>query len=138
MQHFSPLNWHIIFGRKNGCNSVFFIQCNFDIFIQISHFASCKCLSDKKEFPSFLRTTPSDAFQAIAFAQLVTYFGWLYMGTLEVNRDYGKQGIDQFMYEAEETGICIAFRKMITEENNISNNKGLGKKTCFIVIFRNF
>uniref|UniRef100_UPI00358FFF29 extracellular calcium-sensing receptor-like n=1 Tax=Myxine glutinosa TaxID=7769 RepID=UPI00358FFF29 len=86
---------------------------------QISYSSSCKCLSDKKKFPSFLRTIPSDSFQAFAVAKLVNYFAWLYVGTIEVSRDYGRVAIDQFTSEAEKSGICIAFREILPAAKDI-------------------
>uniref|UniRef100_A0A8C4RBR7 G-protein coupled receptors family 3 profile domain-containing protein n=1 Tax=Eptatretus burgeri TaxID=7764 RepID=A0A8C4RBR7_EPTBU len=79
----------------------------------ISNFASCQCLSDKDDFPSFLRTMPSDAHQVLALVQLVHHFGWLYLGAIAADSDYGQNGISQFLAEVEQDGACIAFQETI-------------------------
>ena len=94
--------------------------------IQISYASSCKCLSDKKRFPSFVRTTPSDDFQSSAIARLVKYFHWVYMGVLAVGDEYGKSAVAQFITEAEHDGICIAFNEVLNPEHPINNLKHIG------------
>ncbi|CAG6001854.1 unnamed protein product, partial [Menidia menidia] len=46
---------------------------------QLSHLSTCACLSDKKRYPTFFRTVPSDHFQIIALIQLMKYFNWRWM-----------------------------------------------------------
>ncbi|CAB1437900.1 unnamed protein product [Pleuronectes platessa] len=43
---------------------------------QVSYFSTCACLSDKRKFPTFFRTVPSDRFQVIGLVQLMKYFDW--------------------------------------------------------------
>nr|XP_014350173.1 PREDICTED: extracellular calcium-sensing receptor-like [Latimeria chalumnae] len=59
---------------------------------QISFASSVISLSDKLEFPSFFRNIPSDDFQAVGLARLVMHFGWIWVGLLAEDNDYG-QGI---------------------------------------------
>ncbi|XP_053479651.1 extracellular calcium-sensing receptor [Ictalurus furcatus] len=77
----------------------------------VSHFATCACLSDRKKYPSFFRTVPSDYYQSRALAKLVRYFGWTWVGALCSDSDYGNNGINEFIIAAKEEGICVEYSK---------------------------
>jgi hypothetical protein len=65
---------------------------------QISFSASSKTLSDKSRFKSFLRTIPSDTYQAEAIASFVQYFDWNYLFFIGSDDEYGRQGLTSVSY----------------------------------------
>ncbi|KAM6960551.1 extracellular calcium-sensing receptor-like [Aplochiton taeniatus] len=75
----------------------------------VSYFASCSCLSNQREFPTFMRTMPSDAFQIRALARLVHYFGWTWVGVIGVESDYARFAIQLFIQESVLYGVCPAY-----------------------------
>ncbi|XP_026782956.3 extracellular calcium-sensing receptor-like [Pangasianodon hypophthalmus] len=77
----------------------------------VSHFATCACLSDRKKYPSFFRTVPSDYYQSRALAKLVQYFGWTWVGALCSDNDYGINGINDFITAAKDEGVCVEYSK---------------------------
>ncbi|XP_037533762.1 extracellular calcium-sensing receptor-like [Nematolebias whitei] len=79
----------------------------------VSYFATCTCLSDKLTYPSFLRTVPSDLFQVKGLVQLVTFFGWLWVGTIGTTDDYSRYGIQSFSNQFRSRGGCVAFHLTI-------------------------
>ncbi|XP_076850890.1 vomeronasal type-2 receptor 1-like isoform X2 [Brachyhypopomus gauderio] len=76
---------------------------------QVSHSAACACLSDKRQFPAFFRTVPSDQYQAAALARMVKYFGWTWIGAVRSDTDYGNYGMATFLKVALQEGICVEY-----------------------------
>uniref|UniRef100_A0A803JX18 G-protein coupled receptors family 3 profile domain-containing protein n=1 Tax=Xenopus tropicalis TaxID=8364 RepID=A0A803JX18_XENTR len=80
---------------------------------QVSYFATSPILSDRNQFPSFLRTIPSDEFQMKGLAQLVSYFGWSWLGILATDDEYGQFGLQIIKQEIAKAGACVAFAEYI-------------------------
>ncbi|XP_069465133.1 extracellular calcium-sensing receptor-like [Ambystoma mexicanum] len=80
---------------------------------QISYLSSSPILSDRKQFPSFFRTIPSDDFQSRGLAQLLIHFGWTWVGLLAEDNDYGQQGVQILEKELQKAGACVAFSESI-------------------------
>ncbi|XP_055030760.2 extracellular calcium-sensing receptor-like [Misgurnus anguillicaudatus] len=75
----------------------------------VSHSATCECLSNRKDFPSFFRTIASDYHQSRALAYIVKHFGWTWVGAVNTDNDYGNNGMAIFLNTAQEEGICVEY-----------------------------
>ncbi|XP_006637611.3 extracellular calcium-sensing receptor-like [Lepisosteus oculatus] len=78
----------------------------------VSYYATCSCLSNRKEFPSFFRTIPSDAFQVKAMVQILRHYGWTWVGVIASDDDYGQSAIKSFIEEVNKFG-CIGFSETL-------------------------
>jgi branched-chain amino acid transport system substrate-binding protein len=74
---------------------------------QISYSSTNPDLSDKTEYPYFLRVVPSDAEQGVALATILDELGVTSVSTLATSDDYGLGGITVFETAAAAAGITV-------------------------------
>ncbi|XP_062275833.1 extracellular calcium-sensing receptor-like [Scomber scombrus] len=82
---------------------------------QVSYLSTCACLSDKKLYPTFFRTVPSDRFQVIGLVQLMKYFDWRWVGIIYSMAMYSEEGTDLFVEDGIKEGICVEYRLPYTK-----------------------
>ncbi|KAF7653763.1 hypothetical protein LDENG_00078930 [Lucifuga dentata] len=85
----------------------------------VSYFATCSCLSDRRRFPSFFRTIPSDDFQVRAMIKIVKHFGWTWAGLLISDDEYGRHVTRSFQYDLVQSGAgCLAYSEVLPLSND--------------------
>ncbi|XP_075956623.1 extracellular calcium-sensing receptor-like [Anarhichas minor] len=106
---------HAIIGASESSSTIVMLQISgiFQIPV-ISHFATCACLSNRKEYPSFFRTIPSDYYQSRALAKLLKHFGWTWVGAVRSDNDYGNNGMETFITAASQEGVCVEYSEAIS------------------------
>ncbi|XP_039596809.1 extracellular calcium-sensing receptor-like [Polypterus senegalus] len=82
----------------------------------VSYSASCSCLSNKNEYPSFFRTIPSDTFQVKAMIEIIKHYGWTWLGAIASDDDYGQNAIKTLSEEVKNFG-CLSFLETIHKVN---------------------
>uniref|UniRef100_A0A3B4GCZ9 Extracellular calcium-sensing receptor n=1 Tax=Pundamilia nyererei TaxID=303518 RepID=A0A3B4GCZ9_9CICH len=82
---------------------------------QISYASSSRLLSNKNQYKSFMRTIPTDEYQATAMADIIEYFQWNWVIAVASDDEYGRPGIEKFEKEMEERDICIHLNELISQ-----------------------
>ncbi|CAB1444027.1 unnamed protein product [Pleuronectes platessa] len=108
---------HAIIGESESSSTIVLSRTTGPFKIPvISHSATCECLSNRKEYPSFFRTIASDLYQSRALTQLVKHFGWTWVGAVNSDSDYGNNGMAIFLAAAQEEGVCFEYTEKFHRE----------------------
>ncbi|NXO70217.1 TS1R1 protein, partial [Phainopepla nitens] len=88
---------------------------------EISYEASMESLSQKRLYPSFLRTIPSDRQQVKAIFSLLQHFGWTWVVLLGSDNNYGRDALDAMQELLNPSNVCVAYRGTIPTNVDASN-----------------
>ncbi|XP_070703451.1 taste receptor type 1 member 3 [Pempheris klunzingeri] len=80
---------------------------------QISFGATSEKFSDKRLYPSFFRTVPSDKWQVEVMVLLLQEFAWNWVAVVGSEEEYGQHGVQEFSKLAEKEAICVAYQGLI-------------------------
>ncbi|KAL1776478.1 taste receptor type 1 member 1 [Sigmodon hispidus] len=110
----------------------------------ISYEASSVMLSTKRQYPSFLRTIPSDKYQVEVMVLLLQSFGWVWISLIGSYGDYGQLGVRALEELATAQGICIAFKDIVPFSAQVGDlgmqqmmHRLAQARTTVIVVFSN-
>ncbi|XP_008047641.2 taste receptor type 1 member 1 [Carlito syrichta] len=92
----------------------------------ISYEASSTTLSVKRQYPSFLRTIPSDRHQVEVMVLLLQRFRWVWISLVGSYGDYGQQGVQALENQATDQGICIAFKDIVPLSARVGDERMQG------------
>lgn len=62
-----------------------------------------------------MRTIPNDKYQTMAMITLLSSYGWNWVGIITSDGSYGLSALDQFVSQASEKGICVAFKAILPQ-----------------------
>ncbi|XP_028637423.1 vomeronasal type-2 receptor 26-like [Grammomys surdaster] len=89
-------------------------------FPQVSHGSSLPSLSDKIQFPSFLRTLTSDLTSSHAVTQLIIHFQWSWVIILAHDDDFGQQASSLATQMLTLAGVCIEFHLHVPSHQSLA------------------
>uniref|UniRef100_A0A672FAN3 G-protein coupled receptors family 3 profile domain-containing protein n=1 Tax=Salarias fasciatus TaxID=181472 RepID=A0A672FAN3_SALFA len=90
----------------------------------VSYAATSSEFSEKKTYPSFFRTLPSNKDVIEVIVKILKHFKWHWVSFLYNDNNYGSDGRELFIRKIQDTEICLAY------------TKGLDQRTDYPQIFR--
>ncbi|XP_078496074.1 extracellular calcium-sensing receptor-like [Lissotriton helveticus] len=85
-------------------------------------------LSDKAQFPSFLRTVPPMRPQSTAFALLMKNFGWTWIGLLFEDNDTCYMRSKYLGEDLKSVGVCVSFWEKIHDNYSKSRIRSIAER----------
>ncbi|XP_051063722.1 vomeronasal type-2 receptor 26 [Phodopus roborovskii] len=97
-------------------------------FPQVSYSSSLPSLSDKIQFPSFLRTLTSDLRSSLAVTQLIIHFRWSWVIILAHDDDFGQQASSLANQELSPAGVCIEYTLHVPSHESLGKIEEIAQK----------
>ncbi|XP_026126558.1 taste receptor type 1 member 2-like [Carassius auratus] len=91
-----------------------------DLIPMVNYGASTSVLSNKLQYPSFVRTMPSNKDLIEMIIHIIRWFGWNWVAFIGSQDDYSSDGLKLFNKYINNTGICLAYQECLSSNANYS------------------
>ncbi|XP_061115112.1 taste receptor type 1 member 2-like [Conger conger] len=95
----------------------------------VNYGSASSSLSNKKAFPSFLRTVSSNRGQVQLIIRILERYKWNWVAFISCDNDYCQDALQLFIDGIRETSICLAYQAELTKDSKhntiIRNINGL-------------
>ncbi|CAI0434809.1 unnamed protein product [Linum tenue] len=90
--------------------------------VPLLSFAATDPTLDSLQFPFFVRTTHSDAYQMAAVAEMVDYYNWKQVTAIYIDDDYGRNGLSALGDKLAERRCKISYKVGIPPESGANSS----------------
>ncbi|XP_067268587.1 taste receptor type 1 member 1-like [Pseudorasbora parva] len=91
-----------------------------DLIPMVNFGATSYVLSNKLQYPSYVRTIPSNKILIEMIIRIIRWFGWNWVAFLGSQDDYSSDGLKLFTEYIRNSGICMAYQDSLTLNANYS------------------
>ncbi|XP_056591515.1 taste receptor type 1 member 1-like [Triplophysa dalaica] len=91
-----------------------------DLIPMVNYGATSYTLSDKLQYPSFIRTIPSNKDLIQMILHIIKWFGWNWVAFLGGPDNYSEDGLQLFNKYIRNTGICLGYQESLSQNANYS------------------
>nr|BBE15823.1 taste type 1 receptor 2 tandem duplicate a-2 [Cyprinus carpio] len=91
-----------------------------DLIPLVNYGATSYALSSKLNYPSFVRTVPSNKDMIQMIIHIIRWFGWNWVAFIGSQDDYSSDGLKLFNEFVNNTGICLAYQEGLSLNANYS------------------
>nr|XP_055029934.1 taste receptor type 1 member 1-like [Misgurnus anguillicaudatus] len=91
-----------------------------DLIPLVNYGATTYKLSDKLQYPSFVRTIPNNKDFIQIIIRIIQWFGWNWVAFLGGLDSYSEESLQLFKKYIRNTGICVAYQEVLGKNVNYS------------------
>ena len=104
--------------------------------LQVNYGSSSSSLSNKKAFPSFLRTVASNRGEVQLIIRILQRYKWNWVAFIGCDNDYSQDALQLFIDGIRETSICLAYQEELNGNSKhdiiLQKMNGLGVNVIIV------
>ncbi|XP_060737806.1 taste receptor type 1 member 1 [Tachysurus vachellii] len=105
-----------------------------DLIPMVNYGSTSYKLSNKKMYPSFLRTVPNNKNLIDVIIHIIKWFGWNWVAFIGGQDDYSQDGLFFFSQYAKRNNICLAQQDLLAPNSNYTSTLNAIEKRNINVI----